>query len=858
MLRLLGKKDGLLFSPPRDEFNRTLLHWAVYHGEIDIFEQLLDSFDKGRLSVEDMLSKDSNGRNAIHIAVQVAIKYKELDYLSELLKYRLFRDVFTEKDSYGESPLDIVLKEGNDSVIELVQSRLSVDRPVDLKEKQEDIEREKDIDKGLARLEKRVQARLSAIDDRVVRTRDIFVSQWREGEPLMGEFDTPRGSAPPPVGEPKKEVIKRITSHIARVAEIAKRQHLNDNFPEGNNEGMKPGSENNITRLIFNEFSFYPHETHGPFSEKDFRLIVDNLVKIGKKLPPNMQLMLGSFPVVDKEGNIHNVVCQIQCLGKDQEPLVAAFAKAIPSNIDPVYRDKQGRFYKNAYITSGSNLNKFEEDVVSPALRDLIWGLEKSPLDRTSLKESVDEAIKLCRSYPEFPLPSSLLSLVERLEQLKDKLEKESKDEEVIKMRDGIEAERDRFVDDIRKRQSENEDFAAKYANSPIITMNQRHGGWAYGGNLRCVTQGGIEFISALDICFDHIKGVAKKSYKRDLEKDRQRLEQARPHVVAHTIVSSRGNPEPDSILGKSYAQADADREVTGVGKLDDYTEERPKPDAPEKTVSITDADFGYAAEVHISQQRMLDRLTGQLGESITEHNKLFVKIEALRLYANQHPNDLEAINKRLIDLIIETAIERNKADGLLLAQTKDQIKPVIQKQLARKNIQVDSPKLGEYIKLAQDLLALYSKKERDFERKREMEREEQDFEHERKQEIEEEEIDSEFVEEFEKLIQEVARKGSPLLFSQKAQKTSELEDIDEDVLQEAQRLSNPKARRRGKKYEDFKKKLGFGALEDIVGVSGDKIKVRSQDSGKVEDYSLKKRYAQYSKRSIKKLSKPS
>jgi hypothetical protein len=187
---------------------------------------------------------------------------------------------------------------------------------------------------------------LRTIKEKVL-IRDILVTQDRldDRENRVGEFHSTLAT-----NESEDAFAKRIMLHIKKMASIASDIHRNDNFTvteeketsstthNKTTHAMKANCINNVTRLSFNEYYFYPGKKRGPLSLHTLKEIITEIEKLASLLPENLHLVLASFPVVDLKKQVSNMVIHVQC---SQTPVLHMFAKAIPSNNEPVYPDTQ-------------------------------------------------------------------------------------------------------------------------------------------------------------------------------------------------------------------------------------------------------------------------------------------------------------------------------------------------------------------------------------------------------------------------------------------------------------------------------------------------------------------------------------
>lgn len=125
--------------------------------------------------------------------------------------------------------------------------------------------------------------------------------------------------------EEKAVVLKKIINQIKLLADLANKHHQKNCDTAGR---IKKDCENNVTRLITDEFSFYPTE---PLTIKRYMSILREIYRVAKTLSLNLQLILASFPVLDTEKKLHNVILHVTCGPK---PILHHHSKAFPAPLD--------------------------------------------------------------------------------------------------------------------------------------------------------------------------------------------------------------------------------------------------------------------------------------------------------------------------------------------------------------------------------------------------------------------------------------------------------------------------------------------------------------------------------------------
>jgi hypothetical protein len=145
------------------------------------------------------------------------------------------------------------------------------------------------------------------------------------------------GSAKPGLG--KERVLEdtgirdpnRVDNVVALIQSIASKTSLNREQGE-------------ITRAITDEFSFYPKNT--PFTIEEYKQIIARTAEIAKTLPPDVHMVLATFPVIWPDKGIHNCALYVESPKKPgAEPILHHFSKKYHSTIDFNYVQQNGSMY---------------------------------------------------------------------------------------------------------------------------------------------------------------------------------------------------------------------------------------------------------------------------------------------------------------------------------------------------------------------------------------------------------------------------------------------------------------------------------------------------------------------------------
>ena len=106
-----------------------------------------------------------------------------------------------------------------------------------------------------------------------------------------------------------------------------------------------------ITRSITDEFTFYPSET--PFTLEEYKQIIERTSDIAQNLPPDVHLVLATFPVLWPDGGIHNCGLYVQSPTRPgHNALIHHFSKINHHDYDPVYQQSDGTYYINSAVNN--------------------------------------------------------------------------------------------------------------------------------------------------------------------------------------------------------------------------------------------------------------------------------------------------------------------------------------------------------------------------------------------------------------------------------------------------------------------------------------------------------------------------
>lgn len=130
----------------------------------------------------------------------------------------------------------------------------------------------------------------------------------------------------------KESRLDRLYQTIQKLVEYASEEHQKANCDKAGN--LLPEKENDLTRLITSEFSFF---TKTPLFLEEFNTLQQKIMDLAKRQPSNLHLVLSSFAVRTPDNKVMNVVPYFEC-GKEAH--VHFIVKNDPSIMDPIYEEK--------------------------------------------------------------------------------------------------------------------------------------------------------------------------------------------------------------------------------------------------------------------------------------------------------------------------------------------------------------------------------------------------------------------------------------------------------------------------------------------------------------------------------------
>lgn len=128
--------------------------------------------------------------------------------------------------------------------------------------------------------------------------------------------------------EVESEQFSQLVEHVRLIINTARETHVK-HFEEMGKSIHE--SNNHITRVITDEFSFY---SRAPLTIDSYIKLIEQIRDISSTLPVNIHLVLATFPVVDVDNRLHNIAVFVTT---GEKVAIHHRSKSRPSLSDPHY-----------------------------------------------------------------------------------------------------------------------------------------------------------------------------------------------------------------------------------------------------------------------------------------------------------------------------------------------------------------------------------------------------------------------------------------------------------------------------------------------------------------------------------------
>lgn len=440
--------------------------------------------------------------------------------------------------------------------------------------------------------------------------------------------------------ESNEHLLSRMMLHFHHVCMRAREVHVQQNFPGFEVDDVSvntamPINVNAITRVVFSEFSFYPYQKRGPLTFDELHVFCEKLVEAACEYPVNMHMCISSVPVCDANNDVFNVAVYLQCGSKVR---INVFAKAVPDEVDPIYDDTRNACYAtfnhpDEYI---NKINSTADDLVNKliigdpkAIRIAVDGLldaigstpdflldKRNEIDRNvvNIKRSCEKIIDNIANreiYKHFNVRSVCFNLINAVSKFVLKVEKTSK-----------------------KRYDEFKNWLKATPMQQASAAYHDHSGRVIyrGGLVECVTAGGVDFVTAIDICFDYCFDVAAKLYQRYLENCLRDNKVITPYL-SYIVTSNTIQLESFKHFCGTVVHCDA--YFSSI--LHNTTESKSL--APARREKLAETAFGSSATMEVYHPYILGESSNELRGRVEYYNKMIQERRALMLRMRRASN---------------------------------------------------------------------------------------------------------------------------------------------------------------------------------------------------------------------------
>lgn len=433
---------------------------------------------------------------------------------------------------------------------------------------------------------------------------------------------------------------------------------------------MKPDCVNHITRVILNEFSFYPYHDFGPLSEEMFSELILKIENLAKNYPENLHLVLASFPVSNAQNQVYNTVLYVQC---GPEPKIYPHTKSNPASVDPEYLGT-----RLPYLGSGSSGRRLEE-IIKLHRKYIKRGLHQNPVI-IDMKQ-IDDLVRIWRSNPDYAYDKGGIPKkeIEELEKIVLRLKNATTFEAKTELAEELLFKLKSLELEIRKRSLifEAHGSGAIALNPALVaSLPAASGqGHVYAAQIPITTAGGVRASVFLEVCLEHCQQVAVKKLHASLTekiKNKTRIDKS----VSQIIVANTVAPKEKNMIAAYYTQADP-RISDALGLYTAKPETAYAKASKAKTL-ITEENikqhvlttFGSPVTIRTYPPYTMSELSHELVTELDEYNKTVEKIEAIKLYYASLTPAADEKNAK-VDTKEKTAYqkeEESKINAVLLA----------------------------------------------------------------------------------------------------------------------------------------------------------------------------------------------
>jgi hypothetical protein len=485
----------------------------------------------------------------------------------------------------------------------------------------------------LKELERLVKRRVDAATRVPITVTDVVVYQinpnWR-GRSSVGEFnplvvENKNFDAAKAAKESSDSLLTRMSSHIETLAKHAM-------------AGKDNKDPHHITRVILNEFSLYPHRDRGPLSLAEFNSLREKINEIAQRYPQNLHLLLASIPVKINQNEVVNLVMYVQC---GEHPIIHTSTKARPSHVDPVYPNTQNRHYSSEYFKDTAAL-VFDDGGCSLYLMS-------PPMEESKHEVSDAAHLYLYRNVDD----NSVFYYVKgkddkepQLQYLPDSFIFPGNAPFTSMKANPIPYNNRKITEAVLNITSKRDHTYTRDSKDEFFNLT-------YGGDI-LFRVGDTQVRTTIDICLDHFYGFGKARLANSITTVRGAGSEALPTQTSHVVTSNWIEISENKITSNTATHADP---FLSHSKHSLYTASGPLSMLPSKRVDLPDPEFGSHTIMKIFPSRPLSPNLGELAKQVERHNEFIVKLQALYLYRENRPQEMDLVHAEIVKYILESFV---------------------------------------------------------------------------------------------------------------------------------------------------------------------------------------------------------
>lgn len=440
--------------------------------------------------------------------------------------------------------------------------------------------------------------------------------------PIYGEYKAesfdeayiPQTTIPLPI-ESEEECRQRIGALIDVFAEEGKKIHHQNNFRlnENNQYEMLSNKGNHITRVLCPEFTFYPALEQGPLSANGFHQLMRELEVKARQYPANLHLVLASIPVIVSPGKIQNIALYIQCGERVLPSQIQIFAKAIPSNIDPVYPN-----YENVIASS-----RMPEASATKKMLEARNTLYKCFVNNGNFTKALNDFKTVVINYP-FKPHTELMEAITDFEN-----ELTTQPEKPVAFPGMLFYEFDKLI---HAATSYDEEKGENLPDGVFCSSEEGDVFIQFSRMLEIATADGTKATLAANICLDIAYNIAASHVIK-------KINTPEGYIGTHAtdlLLSNSIYNHPQNTISDTNVQADPSYSANDQSYVINHRRQKPV-----SSIEISTPPFGSNLKIDIYSEAYMPTFKEPLLKDVLQHNDFQATIDAFRIETAHHLQEM-------------------------------------------------------------------------------------------------------------------------------------------------------------------------------------------------------------------------